>query len=174
MKINYVILLSLSVVVGHAQAKTLADAVKECGQVQNSLKRLVCYDKVVNDMKQFDGLDALMSVPAPLPPSAVTPRQQSNDNTKQQGRSAEQFGLPQQSQSEIVGDKMYATLTRIEYDPYKKAIFTLDSNQVWKQADGKSVSLDVNDKVYIEEGMLGAYYLSTDRLKKRIKVKRVK
>ncbi len=178
MKVAIACVLGLGLIASPLHAKTLSDAIKECGQVQNSLKRLVCYDGIARDISQFDDLSELMNVPAPIPaPSAQVPATTPVAPDASQSSDKETFGLPKPQGSDldnVVDGKMYAILTMVEDDPYGKKVLTLDGKQVWKQMDSGKINLQKDDKVYVEEGMLGSYYLSREDINKRIRVKRIK
>lgn len=170
-----------------AQAETLSQALKKCGQVQNSLKRLVCYDQIVNDMNRYGGLDDLMNVPAPLAAAgAPSPSRQTNQAASAPQSTAQtpaasqpaqrnaDFGLEQRKLLEDTDQKIYASVTKIVKDPYKKRIFTLDNGHVWKETEVGSLRIKVNEVVYIERGSLGSFHMSRDDIKRRLRVKRVK
>ena len=185
-------LLVLAVVLGasssqFAQAETLSQALKKCGQVQNSLKRLVCYDQIVNDMNRYGGLDDLMNVPAPLAANnAPSTNQQSSQTSNQPQSEATQpapnqaaqrnadFGLEQRKLFEDTDQKIYATVTKITTNPHKKRTFTLDNGHVWRETEIGSLRIKVSEVVYIERGSLGSFHMSRDDIKRRLRVKRVK
>lgn len=159
----------------YAQAETISEALTQCGQVQNSLKRLVCYDKVVNEMNRYGGLNDLMSVPAPLAPGA--PQKEVPvpvENTKQENSKVDDFGLETKRAMEDIEEKIFAKVVSVVRGPYKKYTYTLDNGQVWKQTEGTKNVIEVDDPVYIERGMLGAFFLSREDVNTRIRVKRVK
>jgi hypothetical protein len=163
-----------------APAETVTQALKKCGQVQNSLKRLVCYDKMVNELNRYGGLNELMSVPAPLAAdsaapaiSANTTQADSSATTPEPARNTD-FGIEHKIQREDSEDKIYATVVKIEQNARKKRVFTLDNGHVWRQTEGNSLKIDINDLVYVERGALGSFHLSKDNVNRRMRVKRVK
>ncbi len=174
---------SALLLVSSAQAETLSNALKSCGQVQNSLKRLVCYDKIVNEMNRYGDLDQLMSIPAPL---SATPSQApaAKNNVPQQTQSSapakvesayDDFGLEAQRRSEeLRNQKMYAKVVKIEKNARKKRIFFLDNGHVWRETEGISLQIKVGQSIYIERGALGSFHLSRDDVNRRIRVKRDK
>lgn len=165
------------------QAESVSQALKKCGQVQNSLKRLVCYDAIVNDLNKYGGLEELMSIPAPLPansgnvpsPSASQPavtQQPAVTATRPQRNS--DFGMEQRNLRDDTEDKIYATVVNIKRDARKKRVFTLDNGHVWREGEGSSLSIKVDEVVYIERGAIGSFHMSKDSVNRRIRVKRVK
>lgn len=183
-------MLSLILGASSVSAQTLSDALRNCGQEQNSLKRLVCYDKIVNDMSSYQGMDELMNIPAPLPArnSAGMP----TDTPKGTARSASpapraaqaeatapstpvsDFGLEHKNLYEDTEKRMYATVAEVTRDKFKKLTITLTDGQVWEQLDSNRLKLSDNDIIYIERGVMNSYLLGTDSVNRRIRVKRVK
>ncbi|GAA6182937.1 MULTISPECIES: hypothetical protein [Alteromonadaceae] len=163
-----------------AQAETVGEALKNCGQVQNSLKRLVCYDKIVNQLNRYGGLQDLMQVPAPLPANNQLAAQNSEQNivleakpenaTKSQ-RNAE-FGR-QAKLPEDTDDKIYATVVEVTKDGLKRAVFKLDNGHIWREQEATNFKVKVNEVIYIERGALGSYHLGKDSQNRRIRVKRI-
>ncbi|GAB5381911.1 MAG: hypothetical protein Alis3KO_30950 [Aliiglaciecola sp.] len=164
------------------QAESISQALKKCGQVQNSLKRLVCYDGIVNDLNKYGGLDELMSVPAPLPatspntPSASVPQTSAPQQPAVSATPSrnQDFGMEQRNLRDDTEDKIYATVVSIKKDARKKRLFTLDNGHVWREADGSSLSIKENEVIYVERGAIGSFHMSKDSVNRRIRVSRVK
>ena len=166
-----------------SQAETISDALLNCGQVQNSLKRLVCYDKIVNEINRYGDLDQLMNIPAPLTtdkkhvaavkkPSSQTA---ASSSPEQSAPGDADFGMEQKRlQQQNTKDKIYATVTSIEKDARKKRLFTLSNGHVWHETEGVSLQIKVGQSIYVERGALGSFHLSRDDVNRRIRVKRVK
>ncbi|MCC2617203.1 hypothetical protein LJ739_13195 [Aestuariibacter halophilus] len=162
-----------------AHADNIRDALRECGQTQNSLQRLVCYDRVVNELEKYSGLDDLMSVPAPLPPGGGTaagkfprpePRGQQPDTAAP--APSDNFGIEHKN-IEINEDMITSTVASVKEDPYGKSIVTLSNGHVWKQVDSTRLKLDDGEEVYVERGMLGSFFLGKSTQNRRMRVKRV-
>lgn len=169
-----------------AQAQSISDALKDCGRQQNSLKRLVCYDKVVESLDRYTGLEDLVHVPAPLPPAAAgaaagNAATQQGAPYKPQPRAASSapatsggdFGMENRRSDDAV-DKIYANIQSIKKNARKRWVVTLDNGQVWYQTGNDSLSLKQGQTVYVERGALGAFYMSRDDVNRRIRVKRSK
>lgn len=176
---NYSMLIaSLCLFSGMGQAETVSEALKNCGQVQNSLKRLVCYDKLVNDMNRYGGLDDLMSLPAPLPAnnsassSSTAPQNNQGEAARQQDSATSGFGLPQAPAD--TEEKIYAKVVSIEKDRRDTRTFTLDNGHVWRQTEGNASIIKEGDLVYVESGALGSFHMSKDDVNRRFRVKRIK
>lgn len=175
--------LSSLLMAGSSQAETVSAALKNCGLVQNSLKRLVCYDKIVNEMNRYGDLDQLMSIPAPLTANksqvpavrSKTPTVPVNNKPSQPVASDADFGMEQQRLKEQnTEDKIYATVVNIQKNARKKRVFTLSNDHVWRETEGVSLQIKEGQTIYIERGALGSFHLSRDDVNRRIRVTRVK
>lgn len=180
MKKLSIVALLLCAAASESQAESISDALKDCGRQQNSLKRLVCYDKVVQNLDRYSGLDELMNVPAPLPaqagsqaPSRTPYKPQPRVESAQPSTPSSDFGMENRRDAEAV-DKIYGNITELKKGPRKRYILTLDNGQVWKQTDNETLSLKVGQTVYVERGVLGAFYMSKDSVNRKIRVKRSK
>lgn len=167
----------------HANAESIASALEKCSNVENTLKRLVCYDQLSQQAKgyedsqlpvvnrpaqsgQFSAPAIAGSAPASQPPAVQQPAARSAEDN---------FGLPPLKvveQKQI--DSLVATVTQKDKTLRGKLIFTLDNGQVWTQSDTESFLVNVGDQVRIEKGLLGGHFLNVVSSKKRIRVKRSK
>ena len=188
----------LSIVIGAflfpitGQAETLSEALLKCSREQNSLKRLVCFDGVTKDVKQFeDGERPSFVIPsyrlsdnnppqaasapaprAPVPVPQATPP--TNPVQNAQGgayRDEDFFGLPNELTADNI-KKLYMTITKLKEGPRERLIFTFNNGQVWRQTDYERFNADVGDVVYVERGAIGSFWLSGDNVRKRIRVRR--
>ncbi|MCV2884584.1 hypothetical protein OE749_07745 [Aestuariibacter sp. AA17] len=171
-------------ITGSAQAETIQQALQVCGQEQNSLKRLVCYDGIVQNMSRYSEMEALMAVPAPLSSNGQLrePTKRNSKNTESAYQSVpsatvtspdERFGIEHRASTESAKEKIFATVTSIDKDAYNKIRVTLSNGHVWKQTDSQRMSLNKGDEVYVERGVLGAFYLSKEESNRRARVKRI-
>ncbi len=183
MKKPGLIILSFLFLAPLSQAESLSDALKKCGQQQNSLKRLVCYDRLVNDIEKYSGLNDLLNVPAPLPatgaveqstvPSSVTATRPS-PATVAEPISTSDFGLEARQLRQDTADKIYSTVKSFKKDGLGNLVITLSNGMIWKQLESSSLRVKSDQQVYVEKGLLGSHYLSRDNVNSRIKVKRIK
>lgn len=179
-KLSFVALL-LCAATSPSQAESISDALKDCGRQQNSLKRLVCYDKVVQSLDRYTGLDELMHVPAPLPAQGSTRPSTAGAPYKPQPRvesaapssPSSDFGMENRPKNNAI-DKLYASIVGIKKSARKRYVLTLDNGQVWNQTDNETLMLKEGQMIYVERGALGAFYLSKDSVNRRIRVKRAK
>lgn len=187
MKITQAATLSLLLVASYGHGESISEALKKCGQTQNSLKRLVCYDGIVNDMDKYSGLNDLMNIPAPLsqsgtnsvaPISGSANASQSSPKSQVSSTATEQkkddFGLEHKRLYEEIEDKVYATISSVAKDPVGKRIFTLDNGHVWQQLTAERFSVKANQVVFIERGVLNSYMMGSDSFNKKTRIKRIK
>jgi len=167
----------------HANAESIATALEKCSNVENTLKRLVCYDQLSQQANgyedsqlpvanrptqpgQYSAPAIAGTAPAALPPAAQQRAARSSEDN---------FGLPPLQvveQKQI--DSLVATVTKKDKTLRGKLIFTLDNGHVWTQSDTESFLVKVGDQVRIEKGLLGGHFLNVVSSKKRIRVKRSK
>lgn len=155
------------------QAETLSEAMQACSRVDNSLKRLVCFDRLaqrangMQDMELPEFVErqrAIKSYSAPNADYPVTPQPRVSDAESEFGMQKDQ----RDALSEIV-----ATVRKIEKFGKDRLLITLDNGQVWRQSTGDTLqNLRVGEAVIISKGMMGAFYLKEQGSKKRILVKR--
>lgn len=183
-KINLA-MLSMCFMAFCSQAENISDALKSCGQQQNSLKRLVCYDKIVNNIDKYSGLNDLLNVPAPLPPSnsripssrpvtAVPATSSVPEPVQTEVADGDDFGLEARRIRKNSEDKIYSKVASTKKDPKGKYIITLANGMVWKQTEPSPIRPKVDSEIYVEKGLMGSHYLSREEVNSRMKVKRIK
>lgn len=168
----------------HANAESLASALEKCSDVENTLKRLVCYDQLSQQAKGYQDSQlptanrSINAAPHSAPSIAGQDALGSPLASAQTGtvKSAEDnFGLPplQVIEHEQI-DSLIATVTKKDKTLRGKLIVTLENGHVWTQTNTEALLLKVGDKVRIEKGLMGGHFLNVENSKKRIRVKRTK
>ncbi len=166
-------------VASHAWAETIGDALSKCSATENSLQRLVCYDRVVKDMNQYEGLDIeaarTLSAPSvtmqrPMPPQANPAPRPPVAATTSEG----EFGLEHQRDTQEELDELTSVISELRENPYGKLIVTLSNGHVWQQTDDARLSLEEGMEVKLKRGFLSAFFLSREGISTRIRVKRIK
>ncbi len=168
--------LTLPLFTANAQAETLADAMEKCSQVSNSLKRLVCFDKLVQRSRGMQDVELPTMVqrsqtrPTTAPATAPQPSLQA---APQQSREST-FGFEQQIDEERREEfnSIRALVAKVDENALKRMVITLDNGQVWRQMESGSVRLKAGDEVIVERGLLGSFHLKRADSKRRIRVKR--
>lgn len=175
-------ILSLTLCAHFSHAESISDALKTCGETQNSLKRLVCYDGIVQDMDKYSGLDDLMSIPAPLQQSStktlapVAPASSSSPSAEVSSTEStenQDFGLEHKKLYDDTEDKIYATVAKVKKDAVGKLTITLDNGHVWKQIGTDKFRAKANEVVFIERGVLNSYMMGRDSSNKKTRVRRI-
>lgn len=146
-----------------AQAETLADAMQQCSKEENSLKRLVCYDRLSKDLRQFEN--------SPLPQSSHLPPATADAEPVSPSEQMQKFGLPEKSEV-ISEDKILVSVADKHRDARGKWILELTNGQTWKQTDSQDYYFP-EGQIYIEKGFLGSFFLGSDDSNRRMRVKRI-
>jgi len=152
-------------------AQSLSDAVTSCRAESNSLKRLVCYDKLAKSLDQYADMDlnairAARSQAAQLSDSASTGHIVINPE--------KEFGIERKQVAEKRLDELSASIAKVSKNPHGKLVVTLNNGQVWKQIDSLLMKLKPGQKVNIERGSFGSFLMGVEGINKTIRVKRVK
>ncbi|GGO65960.1 hypothetical protein [Bowmanella pacifica] len=178
MKITKLIIaLPLCLTVMSGQAQTLASAIQSCAQEKDSLKRLVCYDKVAKETNQYKDGDTAFA-PASTTPQvnrkATAPALVKAEQHAAPVVDAEQnFGLDERKRPENETDKILVSIQNKDKDPHGKWVLTMTNGQIWKQSDSGSYRLP-DAQLYIERGVLGSFFLGAEGMNRKIRVKRIK
>jgi hypothetical protein len=165
-KITTILVLACTVCF-NATGKELISELQKCQDQENALKRLVCFDEATKDLSQSDRA-IVPTIQAHSKPSSPQKPAVVNDNTPTQ------FGLEHKADTDALPDTIFAAVTTLKKNTYKKYTISLDNGQVWTQSDNERLRLSVGENVYIKRGMLGAFYMSKEGVNQRIRVKRVK
>ena len=137
----------------HAQS-TLASQLEQCRTEQNALKRLVCYDEINT-----------RTAGSPAPQAAERARAVTNPPE-------DNFGKEHRQVAADPVDQLYATVSDISFSPRKELIITLDNGQIWRQNGSGQFTLQTAERIYINRGLLGAFYLGKDGSNRTLKVVR--
>ncbi|GAC32960.1 hypothetical protein [Paraglaciecola polaris] len=169
--------LTLSVI-SSAHAHDLASELRACQAKTDSALRMACYDQLstTNSSSQTQApIASPPSVQTP-PPSAKVPATKpvAAENQVSRDTQIKNFGLAKVIEPEDKVQKVSTSVTDASKDPYGKLIVTLENGQVWRQTSNSTLRIKTGDQIYVEEGMLGAYFLSKESSNKRIRVKRSK
>jgi hypothetical protein len=183
-----------------AKAEKLSEAILKCTQEKNSLKRLICFDSLSKDVKQYEDGErpdfiipnfnlsgdtepvttervrspvALTSPVASTPPAAPSSNTAPVSAESNESDRVASLGLPKVKKRDIEKDeKIYMTVAEVERSSNKKLKLTFENGQVWRQTDTVSIKVSKGNDVYLERGSFGSFWLSKDNTKKRIRVKR--
>lgn len=142
---------------------SVADAVKQCAQTQNSLQRLVCFDRIAARLQDYSD-EVLPEAVQRQTPTIVPPKAVANAETK-----VADFG-----RAEVVEDTLIARVASLSYDRNDYFTVTLNNGQVWRQTEVSRIKISEGDKVTIEQGVFGSFILKSEASNRTARVKRVK
>ncbi|MDP5134000.1 MAG: type VI secretion protein [Paraglaciecola sp.] len=150
-----------------ALSQTLDKQLADCRIINDATKRLVCYDNIAKPATPVEN---------PRPVEALT-ESASVKQVEAQSRTDERvknFGLEQKIAAEQeLDEKLYSTISELKTDLRKKLILQLENGQVWRQSDSQIFRVKEGDKIYLERGALGSFFLGKEGINKRIRVKRI-
>ena len=131
-----------------AGIEPVSDGLRRCALEPDAQKRLTCFDALVSGLPktQSDQFGMTVDIARRRDPMAVT-----------------------RSQNESLTGKISA----LQEAPHGETIFTLDSGQIWIQAESRSsIRFEVGEAVQIEHGAMGSLWLAADHHRKT-RVKRI-
>lgn len=145
-------------------ADATLESAQRCAQVQDSLQRLVCYDRVFPPGQA----PVATPVPAPTPAPAQAPRVATAPAPAAVAPApAAEFGAEsvrrREEQREAEGPPRSITAAVASVRQTRPNVYrmTLDNGQVWDQMDmDVTFSVDEGDAVRIERGRMGGYRMS--------------
>ena len=170
------LVVTASVISPLLQAGELSDALNECRQQQNALKRLVCYDEIslqsasqpVATTVPVDNVieDSAASTAQPATVSRAAPVAKSTEADKN-------FGLEHKQTADNKADQLYFTVSAISYSPRKELIVEFDNGQIWRQSGTDYYKIAVGEKHYVKRGLFNSFRLGNDDDNRTVKVRRV-
>ncbi len=163
------------------QAETVGEALQKCRNTDNSLKRLVCYDRVAKSLDQYSGINENVEAirplsviqqqkPAPSQVAKATPPPVANSSSDPKS----EFGLENRKKPTNQLDSLAVTVSDMSTNLRGKRVVTFSDGSVWQQTDDSLLKIKIGQAVTIERGVLGAFFLSVEGLNRRMKVKRLK
>lgn len=148
------------------------DTLLGCRALRGDAQRLACYDRLVDAAQAPAVEQAPAGVQAAVPQSAEPPP---SLGERQFGRST---AGGDRDLRKLYGVEDIASLVAevasIEHAADRTLEITLVNGQVWRQKGAAPISLHVGDRVRIDRGALGAYYLRRESGGRTISVKRTK
>lgn len=139
-----------------------------CRQLESEAARLQCYDEVAGSVSA----DMESQAEASPPPADQAPAAQPDALF---GKSTEEAA---ELVSEALGvedvDRIEASVSRVQRDPYDRLYIDLDNQQRWKQTEVARFNLKAGEPIIITRNVLGSYMLEKKSGGRRIRVKRLK
>lgn len=162
-----VIALHLTAPVLASADQPLSAALKSCAQQNDSLARLRCFDKVIENIKSPS-----------QPRSPQVNKTKLPAKIKKAGQEAALFAkahlekTAEEQSAEV--NEITATITQATQMLRGQWKLSLDNNQKWQQKDSHKLKLLVGDVVVLQKGALGAFYLKKLGSHRRMRVRRIK
>ncbi|WP_339773063.1 hypothetical protein [uncultured Paraglaciecola sp.] len=183
MKIFVITLGLLFSAVSSVNAQDIISELNVCRAENNNTQRLACYDKLSStnpkDIKShgqavvINKTNTVVSTSLPVV-KKETAKPEVSQSYASRDNQVKNFGLAKVIEPEQKIEKITADVIGTKKDPYGKLIVSLENGQVWRQTGNSTLRIRTGDQVYVEEGMLGSYFLSKESSNKRIRVKRSK
>jgi len=151
------------------QALDLKSELKACAATKDSLSRLVCYDKLMQDTQLLEGAEEVEVSSRQKAPAYTASTGHSVNKENEFGKKHLDYASPEDNKA-----NMFSVIDKVRELHYGKLALTLTNGQVWHQTDSNKLMLEAGDKVELVEGMLSAIYLKKEGFNKRIRVKRIK
>jgi hypothetical protein len=134
-------------------AEAPLDRARQCATIQDSLQRLMCYDRV------FAASAAAPAVAAPAAVVPVAPAQASGDTARFGAETLRRSEA--ERESEAPPSSITATVRELRQTRPNVFRVSLDNGQIWQQMDMDSLFiLSVGDTVQIDRGRLGGYRMA--------------
>lgn len=151
-------------------ADTLDTELAKCGQVKDSLARLVCYDDLVKtaSLPAVSKKQSIVTVPRTKTVPVTAPIV-----SKEESFGAEHLKKTNVSEEDL---QVVFVVEKLKKDSYGKWHFTFKNGQQWKQSDSGYFKVNVGESVILKKGVLNAVYLKKNDVEsnRKIRVKRVK
>jgi hypothetical protein len=153
----------------------------DCGPIENDDERLACYDRVY-EQATGTGETSVQPEPAPQQPAAdaapAGPAPVTEDATDdvaiEQARAEAAFGFPRATYPDEL-EVLSSEVIRFSRNSRNQVLAYLENGQVWAQSDNKRVRTpEAPVTAEIAPGMLGAFFMTFEGKKQRIKVKRIR
>jgi hypothetical protein len=183
-------------------AVTAIDELSICAKKEDSLQRLVCYDKLAENSKNKTSLQKTqqqlplqvatterlepLSLVEQTPQSrrvliksekvTVSPTMKPKTGAGPANDISQQqatFGYGNKQSTEDLIDQIKAKVIKVKKNRFDSQTITLDNGQVWQQTSGTRLRLKIGQIVTIERGVLGSFFISKENINKRIRAKRV-
>lgn len=193
---SYVLLCVLGLASLSINCLAQSNDVAKCRAIADQAKRLKCYDDLSSDSSSAvesqkskantasqDSMDdiekrarALMLKSKDEVRKIEKPKSNLKDKAWEEKEPAENsFGAEQLKNKDSEEQQVLSSsISDIKEDFRKLKTITLSNGQVWRQVESLRFKIKSGDKISIEKGVFGAYYMSQENLNSKIRVKRIK
>jgi hypothetical protein len=183
------VILTLGALPAIAAAQGSPDPLDACAKQTDATARLACFDHEMQRRHTTTpatpattGTRAATSAPSTTssptataaPPTATANQQPTDENIGLEGKDLHKKLKAQgvETKHEPV-QTIVSTIARLLPRPNNEYAFELDNGQTWEQAESKALDVNPHDAVSIQPGMLGAFFMTTQR-HQRVRVHRIR
>ena len=169
-------------------AQTLDEELKKCSEIEVSLIRLQCYDRLAkgpevrvaeasNQPKRRSIFQRRTKTEKVVREEQQSPDQVASTDTSDEPKSEniieakENFGKVIESEANEISSRIIGQFNGWDGDTK----FNLENGQIWQQSGNGILKVSMNNpKVTVAKGMFGGFILSVEGYNSKVKVKRVK
>jgi hypothetical protein len=195
------VILTLGALPAIAAAQSSPDPLEACAKQTDATARLACFDRemqrrhatapttpAATSTPAATGRPAATTTPATAttptvtatpaptaaPATAAANQQHADENIGLEGTQLHKKLKEQGVETKPEPVKpIVATIARLLPRPDNEYAFELDNGQTWEQAESKSLNVNPHDTVTIQPGVLGAFFMTTQR-HQRVRVHRIR
>jgi hypothetical protein len=177
------VILTLGALPAIAAAQSSPDPLDACTKQTDATARLACFDREMQrrhatapTAPTATSAPAATSTPATTaaPAAAAAIQQHADENIGLEGTQLHKKLKEQGVEPNPEPVKpIVSTIARLLPRPDNEYAFELDNGQTWEQAESKTLNVSPNDTVTIQPGVLGAFFMTTQR-HQRVRVHRIR
>jgi hypothetical protein len=184
------VILTLGALSATAAAQGSPDPLDTCTKRTDATARLACFDHemqrrhattpttpAATGTRAATTPPTVMATPAATPAapvSAAANQQHTDENIGLEGTQLHKKLKEQGVETKPEPIKpIVSTIARLLPRPDNEYAFELDNGQTWEQAESKTLDVNPHDTVTIQPGMLGAFFMTTQR-HQRVRVHRIR
>jgi hypothetical protein len=159
------VILTLGAVPAIAAAQSSPDPLDACAKQTDATARLACFD---HEMQRRHA-----TTPS-TPGAAAADQNHTDENVGLEGTQLHKKLKEQGVETKPEPVKpIVSTIVRLLRRPDNEYAFELDNGQTWEQAESKTLNVNPHDTVTIQPGVLGAFFMTTQR-HQRVRVHRIR
>ncbi len=143
----------------------------QCLTLVDDSERLACYDSALGFNAKGSLANQVSPVLITLPTGQpVTNIPEAIKNAGNQPASDSTLRKAQQAYDQIVADSVVMVITKIQTTTQRQTYYFTDGGRVFKKLSDRAASIKVDDRVNLEDGMLGSKFF-VNQSGARVKVK---
>lgn len=164
----------------YGMAKSLNEGMLSCKQIDNSLRRLVCFDELAKKIdrttdKQTSAPAKMLVKETKVETNKPVPANVSKSSKPEITSEAKtKFGYENKQSTDDMIQQIEAKIIDIKKSAYGNLIITLDNDQIWRQTDSSRLKLSEGELIKVTRGSLGSFFIGKENANRRIRAKRVK